>query len=206
MYQEYDDSILEEDINPILSGHKAPEWYLVRFLHNSCCIFLILPYAVWSLKNLKSHVVKSDRKSDFCYNCILFFYCLGFIAHINASLCWEAVQPVAFHTSVDSPVYSWKSVLLQFNLHAAKMKLFCSGWPSWSKFRSPDCFEAICLRLYTNVNLGFFSECPKKSLLYLIFFTCSLLYLYTYQYLDFCAICTESDEEQHAQDLLLMPF
>lgn len=177
-YQEYDDSFSEEDINPLLSGHKTPEWYLVRFPHYSCCVFLILPYAVWSLKNLKSHVVRCDRKPVFCNKCIFFFY--WFIVHVNASCsCWHAVRPTVFHSGADSPAFYWKSVLLLFNLHATKMKLFCNGWLSWSKLRSADCFEAICLRLYTVVNLGFFLN-VQKSLLYLIFFSLVPSCIYTF--------------------------
>lgn len=34
-YQGYDDSILEKDINPLLSGHKTSKLYLLRFPHYS---------------------------------------------------------------------------------------------------------------------------------------------------------------------------
>lgn len=163
-YQGYDDSILEKDINPLLSGHKTPEWYLVRFPHYSCCIFLILSYAVGSLKNLKSHVVRSNRKPDFAIS--VFYSSIGWdLLLMQMPLIVTEVivfYSDAFHSGADSPAFYWKSVLLLFNWHAAKTKLFCNTWLSSSKLRSTDCFQVICVRLYTNVNLGFFLNVKKK--------------------------------------------
>lgn len=128
--------------------------------------------------NLKFHVMKCDRKPIFCNKCILFSYYLGYIAHVNASLCcWSLVQPTAFHGGANSPAFYILHLLLLFNLNATKMKLFCSGgllfrvrisWFFWSHI--PKYIK----------ELKDFSEHLKISIVINIL-TCSLLYLYTCQ-------------------------
>lgn len=143
-YQGYDDSVLKKDINPLLSGHKTLEWYLITFPHHFCCIFLIIPYSVPSLENLKPHAQKCDRKPVFCNKCILLFYYLGFTAHANSSRCRGAAQPAAFHGVVDSAALCWKAVLLLFNLHAAKLEMSCKMWLCCS-----NPFQLIVLKPYS---------------------------------------------------------
>lgn len=194
-YQGYDDSVLKKDINPPLSGHKTLEWYLIRFPHHFCSIFLIIPYSVWSLENLKPHVWRCDRKPVFCNKCILLFYHWGFIAHANASPCRGAAQPAAFQGGADSAALYRKGVLLLFEeTNAAKLEMPCKMWLSCSKLISDDCIEAIWPRLYINENSGFFfSEHPKNNHqclnLFLLVPSC-ILYISFSQKMVACILCT----------------
>lgn len=102
--------------------------------------------------------------------------------------------------------HSTEEVFCCYNLSATKMNLFCSGWLSWSKLRSADCFKAVCLRLCTISNLGFFLNLQKISPVFNFLLTCPLLHLYICQRMVACFLCTMhwKSWEEHGQDLLLM--
>lgn len=121
--------------------------------------------------------MKCDRKPIFCNKCILLSYYLGYIAHVNASLCcWSLVQPAAFHGGANSPTFyrvfccSLTWMLQRWSCFAVGGLLF-RVWISW--------FFWSHIPKYIN-ELKDFPEHPKIYIVINIL-TCSLKYLYSCQ-------------------------